>query len=549
MNADSFENLNKFIDYDIIDKLCNSIAKIIAGEARGTGFFIKLKVNSTDNSFFCTSSHTLKKEKEKILLIINRNRKPIVRDIELKRENRIILKFDDDNEDDKYDTRFIQIFDDEIENIDINYLELEESYIYNPTKFNNYQAIMAGYPQKYYNPKEDGEMPIISHGRIIKIKEEIGVVYNMETDFQSSGSPICIINDNDKLKLLAIHKRKGYNEKQIYNEGILLWSVLRKLSNQIEPAIFINVKAEFQNVENVIKNLSDKFEGLLKIEKSNENDEDNEDNKKTEIFKYNFLKIEDYNNNDIKIYHQQILEEYKNRNEERFNAYFNLLNNHILFYAHNELGEAMNKILTILRDFKDINSTYKNIKSFNNNIIDCFNIILISKDYKLKIKLIYFISIYIQTLSVMKCRYYNKNVTLYKRRIMDLSELKDLKEIEKNEKEEDRIIVFKYFINNLIPDTTFNYLYKLYYNLKNTFKIGYSKTMNYFGNSDYDTSIYIEFKGDYKNINCFKFSKWPEIVIPPFNAFRVDKVEINDMDQTAKIKLILLERNEILKEE
>ena len=53
MNADSFENLNKFIDYDIIDKLCNSIAKIIAGEARGTGFFIKLKVNSTDNSFFC----------------------------------------------------------------------------------------------------------------------------------------------------------------------------------------------------------------------------------------------------------------------------------------------------------------------------------------------------------------------------------------------------------------------------------------------------------------------------------------------------------------
>ena len=42
-----------------------------------------------------------------------------------------------------------------------------------------------------------------------------------------------------------------------------------------------------------------------------------------------FLKLKDYE--EIKIYHRQILEEFKNRNKERFNAYFNRLNNHILF--------------------------------------------------------------------------------------------------------------------------------------------------------------------------------------------------------------------------
>ena len=42
----------------------------------------------------------------------------------------------------------------------------------------------------------------------------------------------------------------------------------------------------------------------------------------------------------------------------------------------------MNKILTILNDFQDIKSTFEMIKTFNNDIIDSFNKILISNSPK-----------------------------------------------------------------------------------------------------------------------------------------------------------------------
>ena len=390
----------------------------------------------------------------------------------------------------------------------------------------------------------------------------------METAKGSSGSPICIINNN-KLKLLAIHNSTDEYERSTYNEGVLFGPILKEINSENKQAIPINVRTDYNDVLNVIKNISDIFESLLKREKEKRNDFSK--NKQTEIFQYTkFLKIKDYE--EIKIYHRQILEEFKNRNKERFNAYFNRLNNHILSHAHNELGEAMNNILTILNDFQDIKSTFEMIKTFNNDIIDSFNKILISKDYDLKVKLIYFISIYIQSLSEMNCRYNNTNITLYKRAVMIESDLKDLKDIignnknekdenEKNEKdksekdknekdknEKKRIVIFKYFIDDLIPNTISNYLNKLYYDLKMSFKIGLSKTMKDFQNDDYDTSIYIELKGNYTNINCFQIPKWPGLVIVPFSAFKVDEVEMDKFNQKAKIKLTLLERDEILKE-
>ena len=144
----------------------------------------------------------------------------------------------------------------------------------------------------------------------------------------------------------------------------------------------------------------------------------------TEIFKYNFLTKDDYKL--INFYQQQILAEYKNRNQERFDAYFNLLNNHILIHAHEELGDTMNKILTIFSDFQDIRSTYNMISSFNNEILVSFNKLLLSKDYKLKVKLIYFISMYIQTITEMNCAYNFREVIFYKRTVMKLKDLLDL---------------------------------------------------------------------------------------------------------------------------
>ena len=204
----------------------------------------------------------------------------------------------------------------------------------------------------------------------------------------------------------------------------------------------------------------------------------------------------------------------------------------------------MNKILKIFNDFQDIGTTYNIISVFNNVILDSFNTILLSKDYKLKVKLIYFISLYIQALTEMNCSYNYNEVIFYKRTVMKLKDLLDL-----NSKI-NQIITFKYFIKDIIPITSLNRLYKLYYDMKLSLTIGFSKTMKYFGNSDYDTSITIEQKkGKQKQItNCFKISKWPEIIIAPFAFFKVEKVEINHYEQTAEIKLILLGKDENKKE-
>ena len=314
------------------------------------------------------------------------------------------------------------------ESITLNFLELEQSYINNPTKFNNFPAIIAGYPKKYIEKQNDDNIPFISIGRIVKIKDEIKVVYNMETDAGSSGGPICIINENNELKLLAIHTRHNSNEeKDDYNEGTLLWYALKNLRDKNQGnSMSINVKDEFNKVENLVKYLSDKFDFLYNIENdiNSKKENENEKDQHTEIFKYIFLKKDDYKL--ITFYQQQILEEYKNRKQERFDAYFNLLNNHILIHAHEELGDSMNKILTIFSDFQDIKSTYNMISSFNNEILVSFNKLLLSKDYKLKVKLIYFISIYIQAITEMNCEYNFREVIFYKRAVMKLKDLLDL---------------------------------------------------------------------------------------------------------------------------
>ena len=426
------------------------------------------------------------------------------------------------------------------ENITLSFLELEQNYINNPTKFNNFPAIIAGYPKKYIEKQKDANIPFISSGRIVKIKDGIKVVYNMETDVGSSGSPICIINENNELKLLAIHVAHNYEEeKDDYNEGILLWYALKNLMDENQGnSMSINVKDEFNEVENLVKNLSDKFDILYNKENSINSKNENQIILyiPTEIFKYNFLTKDDYKL--INFYQQQILAEYKNRNKERFDAYFNLLNNHILIHAHEELGDSMNKILTIFNDFQDIRSTYNMISSFNKEILVSFNKILLSKDYKLKVKLIYFISMYIQTITEMNCAYNFREVIFYKRTVIKLKDLFDL------QKKVGQIITFKYFIRDLIPTPHLNYWYKIYYDIKLSLTIGFSKTMEKLGVSDYDTRIIIEPEKEKQITNCFKISNWPEIIIAPFAFFRVEKIEIDNYNQTADIKLILLGKTE-----
>ena len=194
-------NSNQFIEYDKTDKLCNSIAKLISKELNefSTGFFIKLDVDSEEHPFFCTTQNGLDIKTKTINLILNKKTedgKNYELLLDLNAQKRIIRYCDE-----QYDTVFIQIFPEDIPpDITLNFLELEQGYINNPTKINNFPAIIAGYPEKYIKKQKEANSPLISTGRIVEIKNKIKIIYNMETDKVSSGSPICIINEKNEIK-------------------------------------------------------------------------------------------------------------------------------------------------------------------------------------------------------------------------------------------------------------------------------------------------------------------------------------------------------------
>ena len=518
-----YSKLNNFIEYSTTDKLCDSISQISYpsnGDENGigTGFFIKLTVNGNELPFFCTAYHVYE-EYHLGEFILTLNKKD-------EYDNNIRMKLNFNNskiiiDSAFYDTIFIEIQKNEIpENLTLSFLELEKKYLSNPQNYIKSQAILAGYPKKNDSTVNIKD-PFISFGTIIKIYEKNlkkRVEYNMYTEGGSSGAPICIFDENNQLKLIAIHIGHDPEGKSNYNTGNLMGDIIDKINN--ENRINVNMNDEIKKVENIIKSISDKFDCLPS----------------KDFLKDSFISFKDYEK--IMFYHEQIVKEYKNQNNDRFIVYHHLLNNHILIHAHDLFKDSMNKFLTVLNSFEDKNYTLDMIRLFNNDIITNYNIILLSDDYILKTKLIYFISLYIQTLNEKNYRYNYRNVKLYRRSIMSLHTLNLIKSYAQKKEN----IVNLIFIDDIIPLTFFGNLYKLYYDAKKAFQLGYSQTMDQISPINYDTRIFIEQneENDNQNINIFQFSYWPEIIIAPFSLFRVISVEIDDPSQTAIVNLELL---------
>ena len=523
----SSNNLNRLIEFNKADKLCHSIAKLSyqstpLKEEIATGFFIKLPNNEKKEApFFCTAKHALKIGLTEVFLTLNKKDEYDENyeiKISLKPSEKTIIDYI------IYDIIFIEILDKEIPDNLLSFLKFEKDNLYDPNKYINYQAIMAHYPKSYLT--EDGNNPLISHGNIIKIQEENGiiqVVYEMTTDTGSSGAPICIIDQNGDFKLIAIHNRHDKFEKDNYNIGNFLGPIIDMILN--ENRINVNINNEINNVENIIKRQLDQFDNLIS----------------KEFLEDNFITDDKYQK--IIFYHKQIKEEYKNQYFDRFIVYYCLLNNHILSYAHDKFGESMNEILTILNNFRDIQSTFEMIKTFNEEIITNFNTILLSDDYILKANLIYFISAYIQTLKEKDYTYKYRDVSLYQRSLINLDVLNKLKA------KTNKIVTNQYFMEDIIPMTRLGTIYKQYYDLSMTLWIGCKKYLSQILPTDYDTIIYIEQKIEDSNnqeVNIFKISYWPKLIIAPFSFFKVNLVEINNYNQTAVINLTLVtKRNSI----
>ena len=507
-----------------LKKLCNSIAKISCIDSKtyshqyATGMFIKLTIEEQEIPFFCTVNFALKDDITEVILTLNQkdeHDENIVMKLNLNHSLKRIIT------DSLYSVIFIEILEEEMpENITLNFLELEIKNLSDPFQYFDSSAILVGYPRKYLDEKENG--PTISCGKIIKIEEEndlMKVVYNMKTDYGSSGSPICILDEKNKLKLIAIHIGHELKEKSNYNTGNLLGPIIKKISN-VTKIINVNTKDERKSVQNINRVIFDKFDMI----------------QKKDFLKDNFIILENYHN--ISFYHKQIVKEYNNQNYSRFFAYYNLLKNYILSDTNHKLHFLANTFLYLLRNFKDIQSTYNIIKEFNNELITNFNYILLSDDYNLKTKTIFFISTYIQTLKDMNCTYKNRDISFYQRSIMNLDTLIKLKS------KTNQIVMNQYFMKNIIPITRLGSMYKFYYDLKKSLWIDYSNGLSQIHPSDYDTRIFIDQKieNNSQEVNIFKISYCPELVIAPFSFFKVNNVEINHYSHTAVINLTLVEK-------
>ena len=291
---DTEKYLNKLVELKKTDKLFNSIAKLICNEEFGTGFFIKLNIDNKTVPYFCTAKHCILGKEfnytiekiEKIQLIFyqkNESNMQYKTYLSLNENNKKIHMLVND-------TALIEVLDNEIpEGLNLNYLELETEYLFNPTEYNGMQAIMVGYPNKYLN-YYDNTMPFISQGRIKKIKTEENegkifekAVYDMETDVGSSGAPVCVITEKNELKLIGIHNSHDPSEKNFYNDGALFGFIIKQIENNY--IINVNNDNNMKSVKNIIKHMHDILEELLKIE--------NEEGC-TEIFDKCFLQINDY---------------------------------------------------------------------------------------------------------------------------------------------------------------------------------------------------------------------------------------------------------------
>ena len=578
----SILNTNNLIPFSVIDKLFDSIAFIKYKSNKldpktgkfpdiiGTGFFIKLKLKEKITPYLCTANHVIE---EKLIEIKNTkisekkgenyNKISLELNKKDKNNNNIIIQFSCDEREKNiiscdYDIKFIEILEKEIKDIPINYLELEKNFLDNPIKYIGLEVIMAGYPLKYFS-----DAPLLSYGKILKIKKGSMIVYNMETDNGSSGSPVCIVNEKKELKLIGIHTQHDEKEKKNYNEGILFGPILRNILNY--NVIEINNDDDMNKINNIIQNIIDKFDDLInKEKKKREKEIEEREKEKKEMLKnkisIDINQIENVNNNssniefqnipkpkifynEIDFYTNAIEEECKKLNKERFSIFFNIIKNHILIYAYELFEENMNKILTILDNFADIKSTYNMIRTFNSDIINNFNKILLSKDYDLKSWLIYFIAAYRDTLDSMNCRYNYKIFKLSVRTTMNAISIHNIIDHKNN------YVAFKFFIDKIIPDSLCNKMYKKYADIKFSLNNEYKKVLNVTIKTDYDTRIYIEHNN--KNpeipINCFQISS-TELVIEPFTLFKIkEESTVNDDEQTADIYLELVTQKSKLK--
>ena len=215
----------------LTDKIYNSIARIQIYENNiGTGFFMKMPINKKIKNFLFTCNHIINEEsinkKIKINIFYGKIGKETKKEIKLDIKERYIRTFANlFNEEEDIDITFIEILDKD--NIpEDKYLLADLNYKYGYENYKEKNFILAGYPKLLFDKNER----CVSVGKIIQIQNKYTFAHTLNTKSGSSGSPICLIDNN--LSLIGIHKG-GHKEKPI-NYGTFIWVIFGILEKENE---------------------------------------------------------------------------------------------------------------------------------------------------------------------------------------------------------------------------------------------------------------------------------------------------------------------------
>ena len=494
------------------NKIFDSIVRIEFNGFIGTGFLIQIKTKLKLIRFLLTCNHVIEQKhvdsKTKIKIFYGNKLNESYTEIILDNNQRFIKCFEQ-----PIDITIIQILISDYIGYykylipDYNYKKGYDNYV-------NKRFYLAGYP--IFESKYKGERHICS-GTINSIKNSFEFKHTLDTHSGSSGSPLCLI---DEQTVIGIHKRG--NKKSGYNYGTFIGVILDYLSEQ---------KIE-ENMEDNSITIPKLFEGFKEIGKNLINDKIREIKESIPSYKlFKFSTLEEYNKNLVD-FHKHISECYKSLNEENFvnniEKVIQFLNKEkiLIHYAHKDEFIDKEKLLALLMEIN-------NRENIDQYLLDIIIDILYNENIQYLEMISYFIAIL-----MMKLNSYafldEKNCILEFEEFINISDLKKL------ESSKNQIILINNFI---IVEKKVKSFFTGLFNAVDSFKKIIRKMFEY----EYKVKILINYNYKENNIpNCFKNLEDNNYIFPPFSFYKVMNVEINSNNNSGTITLNNVGRKEIL---
>ena len=494
------------------NKIFDSIVRIEFNGFIGTGFLIQIKTKLKLIRFLLTCNHVIEQKhvdsKTKIKIFYGNKLNESYTEIILDNNQRFIKCFEQ-----PIDITIIQILISDYIGYykylipDYNYKKGYDNYV-------NKRFYLAGYP--IFESKYKGERHICS-GTINSIKNSFEFKHTLDTHSGSSGSPLCLI---DEQTVIGIHKRG--NKKSGYNYGTFIGVILDYLSEQ---------KIE-ENMEDNSITIPKLLEGFQEIGKNLINDKIREIKESIPSYKlFKFSTLEEYNKNLVD-FHKHISECYKSLNEENFviniEKVIQFLNKEkiLIHYAHKDEFIDKEKLLALLMEIN-------NRENIDHYLLDIIIDILYNENIQYLEMISYFIAIL-----MMKLNSYafldEKNCILEFEEFINISDLKKL------ESSKNQIILINNFI---IVEKKVKSFFTGLFNAVDSFKKIIRKMFEY----EYKVKILINYNYKENNIpNCFKNLEDNNYIFPPFSFYKVMNVEINPNNNSGTITLNNVGRKEIL---